>query len=133
MEFSKRRARCSTLEASVMALKTTIHERFRLRARGLIYAFASVRERNHLLWHARGSTNRKREQASAERVGRVERERKSGEVFISVQHALLDRDAWRTTTALSLPLPLCLSRACRLSWYVPTYGGAYISSLRARR
>ena len=55
--FSKRRARDSTLEAFVMAVKTTIHERSRLRARGSIYALASVREElNHLLWHARGST-----------------------------------------------------------------------------
>ena len=57
--FSKRRARGSTLEASVVALKTTIHERSRLRARGSTYALASVREElDHLLWHARGSTYR---------------------------------------------------------------------------
>ena len=45
------------LEASVVALKTTIHERSRLHARGSTYALASVREElDHLLWHARGST-----------------------------------------------------------------------------
>ena len=55
--FLKRGARGSNLEASVMAVKTTIHERSRLRARGSIYALASVREElNHLLWRARGST-----------------------------------------------------------------------------
>ena len=57
--FSKRRARGPTLEAFAMALKTTIHERSRLRARGSIYALASVHEDlNHLPWHARGSTYR---------------------------------------------------------------------------
>ena len=56
-KISKRRARGSTLEASVVALKTTIHERSCLHARGSTYALASVREElNHLLWHARGST-----------------------------------------------------------------------------
>ena len=70
-------------------------------------ALASVREEfNHLLWHVRGLTYRWREQAGPERVGRVERERRSSDAFISVQHALLDRDAWCTTTALSLPLSL---------------------------
>ena len=47
--FPKPRARGSTLEASVMVLKTTIHECSRLRARGSIHALASVREElNHL-------------------------------------------------------------------------------------
>ena len=56
--FSKRRARGSNLEASVMALKTATYARSRLRARGSIYALASVRgaQLNYLLWSARGST-----------------------------------------------------------------------------
>ena len=57
--FSKRRARGSNLEASVMALKTaTYASASRLRARGSIYALASVRgaQLNYLLLSARGST-----------------------------------------------------------------------------
>ena len=45
--FSKRRTRGSTLEASVMALKTTLYTRFRLCARS-----SDLRTR----LHARGST-----------------------------------------------------------------------------
>ena len=56
--FSKRRARGSNLEASVMALKTATYARSRLRARSSIYALAPVRgaQLNYLLWSARGST-----------------------------------------------------------------------------
>ena len=42
--ISKRHARGSNLEASVMALKTMTYTRSRLRARAYIYALASVRE-----------------------------------------------------------------------------------------
>ena len=56
--FSKRRARGSNLEASVMALKTTTYTRSRHRVQGSIYALAFMRgaQLNHLLWSARGST-----------------------------------------------------------------------------
>ena len=56
--FSKRLARGSNLEASVMALKTATYARSRLPARGSIYALTSVRgaQLNYLLWSARGST-----------------------------------------------------------------------------
>ena len=44
IHFSKRRARGSNLEVSVMALKTTTYARSRIRAQDQIYALGSVRE-----------------------------------------------------------------------------------------